>query len=109
MGEVLEHHKKQIESSDVLARLGLNAGELFIVSTHREENIDSEQNFADLLESLNAIAERYGKRVIVSTHPRTRKKLETLDTSSLSSLVELMKPLGFFDYIALQKHAYCAI
>lgn len=109
MKEVLEFHREEIESSNVLERLGLNAKEFFIVSTHREENVDSEQNFSDLLDTLNAIAERYGKRIIVSTHPRTRKKLETLEDKNFSPLVEFMKPLGFFDYIALQKNAFCAI
>ena len=109
MKEVLTHHEAQINNSDVLARLGLKAGEFFIVSTHREENVDSEQNFNDLLDTLNAIADKYGKRLIVSTHPRTRKKLETLEKREFSPLVEFMKPLGFFDYIALQKNAFCAI
>ncbi len=109
MLEVLNHHKVEIENSDVLKRLNLTAQEFFIVSTHREENVDSEQNFNDLLESLNAIAETYGKRIIVSTHPRTRKKLESMDVKAFNPLIEFMKPLGFFDYIALQKNAYCAI
>lgn len=109
MLEVLSHHKSQIDDSDILRRLGLEKKEFFIVSAHREENVDSEQNFNDLLASLNKIAETYRKRIIVSTHPRTRKKLETVDAKAFSPLVELMKPLGFFDYIALQKNAYCAI
>ena len=109
MLEVLNYHKGEIENSDVLHRLGLTKKEFFIVSTHREENVDSEQNFNDLLESLNAIAENYGKRIIVSTHPRTRKKLEAMDAKEFNPLIEFMKPLGFFDYIALQKNAYCAI
>ncbi|MBU1642803.1 UDP-N-acetylglucosamine 2-epimerase (non-hydrolyzing) [bacterium] len=109
MLEVLEYHKNEIENSDVLARLGLAQREFFIVSTHREENVDSEQNFNDLLESLNMIAERYGKRVIVSTHPRTRKRVETMDTKAFNPLIAFMKPLGFFDYVALQMSAYCAI
>jgi len=109
MKEVLFYYKKQIEQSDVLKRLDLQAGNFFIVSTHREENVDSEENFSDLLESLNKIAETYEKRIIVSTHPRTRKKLETLESKSFNSLIEFMKPLGFFDYIALQKQAFCAI
>ena len=109
MLEVLNHHKNEIDNSDVLNRLGLTEKDFFIVSAHREENIDSEQNFNDLLESLNKIAERYHKRIIVSTHPRTRKKLETISEKRFSSLIEFMKPLGFFDYIALQKNAYCAI
>ena len=109
MLEVLNHHKEEIEGSDVLERLGLKEKEFFIVSTHREENVDSEQNFKDLLDSLNAIAEKYQKRIIVSTHPRTRKKLEAMDATEFNPLIEFMKPLGFFDYIALQKSAYCAI
>jgi UDP-N-acetylglucosamine 2-epimerase (non-hydrolysing) len=109
MLEVLNYHKDDIANSDVLKRLGLKEKEFFIVSTHREENVDSEQNFSDLLESLNKIAETYGKRIIVSTHPRTRKKLEAMDTKAFNPLIEFMKPLGFFDYIALQKNAYCAI
>jgi len=109
MLEVLNYHKDDIHNSDILERLGLTEKEFFIVSTHREENVDSEQNFNDLLESLNKIAETYGKRIIVSTHPRTRKKLEAMDTKAFNPLIEFMKPLGFFDYIALQKNAYCAI
>jgi len=109
MLEVLNYHKNDIENSNVLERLGLKEKEFFIVSTHREENVDSEQNFNDLLESLNKIAVTYGKRIIVSTHPRTRKKLEAMDNKEFNSLIEFMKPLGFFDYIALQKNAYCAI
>ena len=109
MLEVLNYHKEEIENSNVLERLSLEAKEFFIVSTHREENVDSEQNFNDLLDSLNKIAEIYGKRIIVSTHPRTRKNLELMDKTSFNPLIEFMKPLGFFDYIALQKNAYCAI
>ncbi len=109
MLEVLNYHKDEIDNSDVLERLDLEEKEFFIVSAHREENVDSEQNFNDLLESLNKIAETYGKRIIVSTHPRTRKKLEAMDTKEFNPLIEFMKPLGFFDYIALQKNAYCAI
>ena len=109
MLEVLNYYKTDIHNSDVLSRLNLKKKDFFIVSIHREENVDSEQNFSDLLDSLNKIAQIYKKRVIVSTHPRTRKKLETLDTKSFNPLVEFMKPLGFFDYIALQKNAHCAI
>lgn len=109
MKEVLEYHKEDIENSKVLETLNLKEKDFFIVSAHREENVDSEQNFNDLLESLNVIATTYNKRVIVSTHPRTRKKLELLDRKDFNPLVEFMKPLGFFDYIALQQNAYCAI
>jgi UDP-N-acetylglucosamine 2-epimerase (non-hydrolysing) len=109
MLEVLNYHKEEIDNSDVLKRLALKEKEFFIVSAHREENVDSEQNFTDLLDSLNAIAEKYKKRIIVSTHPRTRKKLEAMDITEFNPLIEFMKPLGFFDYVALQKNAYCAI
>lgn len=109
MKEVLEYHNEDIANSKVLATLNLKEKDFFIVSAHREENLDSEQNFNDLLESLNVIATTYNKRVIVSTHPRTRKKLESLDKKDFNPLVEFMKPLGFFDYIALQQNAYCAI
>ncbi|CAI6150594.1 MAG: UDP-2,3-diacetamido-2,3-dideoxy-D-glucuronate 2-epimerase [uncultured Sulfurimonas sp.] len=109
MLEVLNHYKIDIEKSDVLKRLDLKQKDFFIVSVHREENVDSEQNFSDLLDSLNKIAQNYNKRVIVSTHPRTRKKLESIDSKKFNPLVEFMKPLGFFDYIALQQNAYCAI
>ncbi len=105
MQEVLEYHK----NSKVLETLSLKEKDFFIVSAHREENVDSEQNFNDLLDSLNVIATTYNKRIIVSTHPRTRKKLEILDKKDFNPLIEFMKPLGFFDYIALQQNAYCAI
>ncbi|MDD2800217.1 MAG: UDP-N-acetylglucosamine 2-epimerase (non-hydrolyzing) [Methylococcales bacterium] len=109
MKEVLFFHKKDIEDSDVITRLDLQFGEFFIVSVHREENIDSKENFSDFLTALNKIAEQYKKRIIVSTHPRTRKKLESLEYMDFNPLIEFMKPLGFFDYIALQKNAFCAI
>jgi UDP-N-acetylglucosamine 2-epimerase len=109
MLEVLNHYQADIDKSNVLERLGLASRDFFIVSAHREENVDSEENFNDLLTSLNAIAEKYGKRIIVSTHPRTRKKLESFRGKQFNALIEFMKPLGFFDYICLQKHAFCAI
>lgn len=109
MLEVLNFYHDKINASDVLARLDLKPKDFFIVSTHREENVDSEQNFTDLLASMNALAKYYGKRIIVSTHPRTRNKLESLPPQQFDSLVEFMKPMGFFDYICLQKNAFCAI
>ncbi|MBU0721470.1 UDP-N-acetylglucosamine 2-epimerase (non-hydrolyzing) [bacterium] len=109
MLEVLHYHAKDIENSKVLQTLGLEEKGFFIVSAHREENIDSAENFGDFLESLNVIAQKYKKRVIVSTHPRTRKKLESLDKQDFNPLIEFMKPLGFFDYIALQQKSFCAI
>jgi len=109
MTEVLAHHRAQIDASDVLARMGLVPGGYFVVSTHREENVDYGDNFASLLATLNAVAQRHGKRLIVSTHPRTRKRLESLGQVELSPLIELMKPLGFFDYVKLQMHASCVL
>lgn len=109
MKEVLEHHRKQIEASDVLMRLKLMLGEYFLVSAHREENVDSEINFSNFLQSLSAIAERYDKPVIVSTHPRTRKRLEDKGAAGLDSRIQFLKPLGFPDYVKLQINAACVI
>lgn len=109
MKEVLEHHHNQIDASDVLTRLELRQGEYFVVSAHREENVDSEVNFANLLQSLSAIAEKYDQPVIVSTHPRTRNRLELKGTEGLDSRIQFLKPLGFPDYIKLQMNAACVI
>ena len=109
MIEVLNHHNDEIENAEVINNLKLKSRNFFVVSAHREENVDSEENFNDFLNSLNAIAEKYNKRIIVSTHPRTRKKLERLDGKTFHKLIEFMKPLGFFDYIKLQKEAFCVI
>ncbi|MFD1020174.1 non-hydrolyzing UDP-N-acetylglucosamine 2-epimerase [Thalassobacillus hwangdonensis] len=104
MFEVLNSRKKDIEKSDVLERLGLNEGEYFVVSAHREENISSEINFKDLVDSLNAIAERYNLPIIVSTHPRTRNMIEAKGVK-FNPLIKTMKPLGFNDYVKLQLKA----
>ncbi|WP_106640326.1 non-hydrolyzing UDP-N-acetylglucosamine 2-epimerase [Allosphingosinicella vermicomposti] len=101
MFEVLEHYRERIERSDVLARLGLAAQGFFLVSAHREENVDPEPSFARLVEILNMVAERYGKPVIVSTHPRTQKRIAE-SGARFASHVRLLKPLGFFDYNQLQ-------
>lgn len=104
MFEVLHHYKAIIEASDVLERLDLKEHQYFIVSAHREENINSDQNFLDLVEMLNAVAEKYQYPVIVSTHPRTRKRIEQLNVK-FHPLVQLLKPLGFSDYNKLQLSA----
>lgn len=104
MFEVLNSRKDDIEKSDVLERLGLSAGKYFVVSAHREENINSEQNFMDLVDTLNTIAEKYQMPLIVSTHPRTRKMIEAKGIE-FNPLVKTMKPLGFNDYVKLQKYA----
>ncbi|WP_457609833.1 non-hydrolyzing UDP-N-acetylglucosamine 2-epimerase [Lutibacter sp.] len=109
MKEVLQYHKKNIENSNVLGKENLKPGSYFILSTHREENVDSEENFNDLLDSLNAITGKYNKRIIVSTHPRTRKKLEAMNFTNQNPLIEFMKPFGFIDYIKLQMNAFCVI
>lgn len=109
MKEVLLFHQEEIEKSDVLEKENLQKGEYFIVSTHREENVDSEKNFSDLLDSLDAIVSKYNKKVIVSTHPRTRKKLESLGFVNNNPMIEFMKPFGFLEYIKLQKNAFCVI
>ncbi len=109
MREVLEYHKKAIEQCDILEKEKLEKSDYFIVSTHREENVDSENNFADLLDSLNAIVDKYHKKVIVSTHPRTRKKLEAIGFINNNPMIEFMKPFGFLEYIKLQKNAFCVI
>ncbi len=104
MFEVLKLRKDDIEKSDVLKRLGLEADKYFVVSAHREENINSDQNFMDLVETLNAIAETYQIPLIVSTHPRTKKMIEAKGIE-FNPLVKTMKPLGFHDYVKLQKYA----
>ena len=104
MFEVLNHYKAKIESSDVLERLGLKEHQYFIISAHREENINSDQNFLDLVQMLNAVAEKYQYPVIVSTHPRTRKRIEELNIE-FHPLIQLLKPLGFSDYNKLQLSA----
>lgn len=101
MYEVLHTRKEDIESSNVLERLGLEDGKYFVISAHREENINSEENFIDLIESLNAVAEKYKMPMIFSTHPRTRKMIEAKNIE-LNPLIQTLKPLGFNDYNALQ-------
>ncbi len=109
MKEILDFHMDQIKNSEILKNLSLSKRDYFLVSAHREENIDSDKNFDQLLESLNAIAVKHEKRIIVSTHPRTRKRLEAVDKDYFNHKIEFMKPLGFFDYIALQINAMCVI
>ena len=104
MFEVINMKLKDIEASDILKRLELEAGKYFVVSAHREENVGSDRNFLNLIESLNAVAEKYKMPIIVSTHPRTRKKIEELSVK-FNPLVNLMRPLGFNDYVKLQKEA----
>ena len=104
MYEVLHHYKAGIDASDAVERLGLESNRFFVVSAHREENIDSPVNFGKMVAALNAVAETYGLPVIVSTHPRTQKKVDA-QGATFHPLVRLMKPLGFKDYVKLQASA----
>jgi UDP-N-acetyl-L-fucosamine synthase len=101
MFEVLNSRKDDIETSDILERLDLDEGKYFVVSAHREENINSESNFMDLVDSLNAIAEKYNTPIIVSTHPRTKKMIDSKGIV-FNPLIKTLKPLGFNDYVKLQ-------
>jgi len=109
MKEVLSHYMPAILKSAVLKRLKLKENAYFVVSAHREENIDSPENFRNLLGSLNALTKKYSMPVIVSTHPRTRKKLEELGLKGLDKRISFLKPLGFYDYVKLQLSAFCVV
>ncbi|MBT9463747.1 UDP-N-acetylglucosamine 2-epimerase (non-hydrolyzing) [Hydrogenophaga sp.] len=104
MAEVLGHYKQRIDASTVLTKLGLQREGYFLVSAHREENVDSDVRFAKLVEVLNQVAEQHGLPVIVSTHPRTKKRVDS-QGATFHPLVQLLKPLGFTDYNQLQIHA----
>lgn len=109
MREVLDFYMPKILESDVLAREGLEVGKFFLVSAHREENVDSQESLRDLLLSLRALADSYGFPVIFSTHPRTRKRLEALGESLAHPLIRFAKPFGFLDYVRLQMGAFCVL
>ncbi len=109
MKEILNYNMVKIEGSKILDKLKLKKNDYFVLSTHREENVDSERNFKNLLNSLNEIVKKYDKRIIVSTHPRTMKKLEEIKGFNLDKRIELMKPMGFFDYVKLQLNSFCVI
>ena len=109
MKEVLDYYRLQIEASDILERLQLEQDRYFVVSAHREENIDSDTNFSDLVTSLKAIAKKYNLPMIVSTHPRTRNRMKNLGLGELDHRIRFLKPLGFLDYVKLQMHARCVV
>ncbi|CAM3031995.1 UDP-N-acetylglucosamine 2-epimerase (non-hydrolyzing) [Chryseobacterium flavum] len=108
MYEVLNHYLPEINASDVLEKLNLEEGKFFVVSSHREENINSEKNFRGLIDSLNAIAEHYQYPIIVSTHPRTRNMIDKMKLE-VRPEIQFLKPLGFHDYNALQKRSYAVL
>ena len=109
MREVLDYYLPKISVSDVITRLSLEHGKFFLVSTHREENVDSPEALRDLMETLNAVAAKYNYPILVSTHPRTRKRLEELGLLSMDERIIFAKPFGFFDYIKLQMEAFCVL
>ena len=109
MREVLDYYMPKIKKSKVLEKLRLSAGKYFLVSMHREENIDSTANLQDLLDSLSGLADAYQLPVIVSTHPRTQKRIDGLKIGKSSSRIRFLKPFGFCDYVKLQMGAKCVI
>lgn len=109
MQEVLDYYMPRIQASNVVERLGLEPGGYFVFSAHREENVDAATNLLELVETLNALAREWGLPVIVSTHPRTRKRLDALDAGELDSRVRMVRPFGFTDYIKLQMGARCVL
>lgn len=108
MKEVLDHYRDKIDASDILAKLKLKPKEYFLVSVHREENVDNPGNLTKIIEALNSLADKYHFPVIISTHPRTKKQLEKLNFST-SQLLNFLKPFGFLDYNKLQMNAKCVI
>lgn len=110
MREVLDHYMPRIQESSVLQRLGLEANKFFIVSAHREENVDVPEKMEQFIDTLNALAEQYDCPVIISTHPRTRKKIDELELGgNINKHIQLMRPFGFCDYIKLQMEALCVV
>ncbi|MEQ1877534.1 MAG: UDP-N-acetylglucosamine 2-epimerase (non-hydrolyzing) [Bdellovibrionia bacterium] len=109
MKEVLSYYRPKIEAARPLERLSLMKGEYFLVSLHREENVDSEKNLRSLVESLKVVVTKYNKQIVVSTHPRTQKRLAELELKDLDSRIQFLKPFGFLDYAQLQMQAYCVL
>ena len=110
MKEILSFYKSEIAESQVLKQLKLSKNKFFVVSAHREENVDYKDNLLDLIKSLNKVAEKYKLPVIVSTHPRTQNRIDQLDNKiKINALVKYLKPVGFFDYIKLQQSAFCVL
>lgn len=109
MREVLDYYMPKIQSSDVLVRMGLVPGRFFVVSMHREENVDTPENLTDLVHTLNALADQYKVPVIVSTHPRTQKRLAELNLGMMDEHIQFLRPFGFCDYVKLQMEALCVV
>lgn len=109
MREVLDHYRAKIDSSDALSRLGLNSKRFILVSIHREENVDNKQNLQKLLEALDGLHKQYNFPVVISTHPRTRKRIEALEGYKPSKGLQFLKPFGFLDYNKLQMQSFCVV
>lgn len=109
MKEILDFYKSKIDSSQVLQQCQFEPGKYFVVSAHREENVDSPDNLKELITSIEALADEYHYPVYFSTHPRTRSRIESYIERSINPLIQFASPLGFFDYIKLQQHAYCVL
>jgi UDP-N-acetylglucosamine 2-epimerase (non-hydrolysing) len=109
MAEVLTANMEKIKSSDILKREGLKVKTYIVMSIHREENVDSPKNFSDLLESIDELAKKYSMPIIISTHPRTKKKLKDIDYQNKNPLIRFSKPYGFHEYNNLQMNAFCVI
>lgn len=109
MREVLDHYADRIEASDILQREALHSGKYFLASVHREENVDDPRNLEQIMQGLSAAASEFSMPVIVSTHPRTQKRIASLPHAPLDPLVRYQTPMGFFDYVKLQKSAFCVL
>jgi len=107
--EVLEHYKSEIDQSNILATLKLKENDYFLVTTHRAENVDHQDRLLEIMSGLNKVAEAYGKRVICSIHPRTKSRIQNMSALEVHPLVEFHEPFGFFDFVKLEKHAFCVL
>ena len=107
--EVIQHYDARITASDVLPRLGLELGGYFLVTMHRAENVDVKERLVDLLDALRRLAERHGKPVIVSTHPRTRVRMQEFSVGGADERIQFIDPLGFFDFVNLERRAFCVV
>lgn len=109
MAEVLNYYKAKFLQSDIVEKLNLSKDKYFVISVHREENVDNPENLKKILTVLDALVEKYDYPVIVSTHPRTRKRIEQLQDSQVSDKIQFLKPFGFIDYVSLQMNAFCTV